>query len=118
MLASLTADQVDTVTVYFGNRSAILSQADVERVVPLLQNIHLQGQSVRLTAAEKNPCYSVRLKSGKIFTLTCYNDYYIVDGRSYSVTAYQQSNYDAIEDLYEDLLGNREYFPRNESGRG
>ena len=117
MLASLTANRVDTVTVFFGSQSATLSQADVEQLVPLIQTISLQGRSVRLTVAEEYPCYSVRLKSGKIFTLTCYNNYYIVDGRSYPVTPYRQSNYDAIQRLYEDHCGNREYFPRNESGR-
>ena len=118
MLTSLTVDQIDTVTVYyqFSERSAYLSQTDVEQLIPLLQNISLRGRSVRLTVAEKNPYYSVRLKNGKIFTVMWFDGYYIVDGRGYLVNEGQQSNYEAIDSLYQTHLDNREYFPRNDRG--
>ncbi len=115
MLATLSAEQVGTITIYeqFGEYNAILSQTDVETLVPLLQKVRLIGRSVRLSAADTiNPHYTIRLKSGICFDIACYEEYYIVNGRGYSASDSDYSNYTAIGLQYLSFLENREYFPR------
>lgn len=115
MFATITAKQVDTVTVYeqHGEKTAILSETDTKILCDLLQNVHLQGCSARLYIAESfNPQYTFRLKSGIQFDIACYSDHYIVNGKGYAVEDTHIDNYTAIGQQYLAHLGNRAYFPR------
>ena len=115
MLATISAEQVDTITIYeqFGENNATLSQTDVETLVPLLRKVRLVGRSVRLFAAESiNPQYTVQLKSGMRFDIACYEDHYIINGRGYATEGSHYDNYTAIGQQYIERLENREYFPR------
>ena len=115
MFATISAEQVDTITIYeqFGEKNAVLSQADVETLVPLLRKVRLIGRSVRLFAAESiNPQYTVQFKNGICFDIACYGEHYIVNGRGYIAKDSRYNNYTAIGRQYLELLENREYFPR------
>ena len=121
MLATISAEQVDTITIYeqFGEKKATLSQTDVETLVPLLRKVWLVGRSVRLFAAESmNPQYTVQLKNGTRFDMACYEDHYIINGRGYAAEGSLYDNYIAIEQKYLEFLGNREYFPREVNREG
>lgn len=115
MFATISAEQVDSITIYeqFGEKTATLSQTDVETLAPMLRKVRLVGRSVRLFAAETiNPQYTVQLKSGIYFDIACYKEHYIVNGRGYIAKDSHHNNYTAIGRQYLELLENREYFPR------
>ena len=119
MFGTITAKQVDTVTVYeqHGEKTATLSETDMQTLCDLLRNVHLRGRSVRLYIAESfNPQYTVRLKNGIRFDIACYSGYYIVNGRGYAVDDTHTDNFTAIGRQYLDHLENREYFPREAAG--
>lgn len=114
VLATISEKQVDSVTIYeqFGERSATLCETDMHDLSYLLRHVRLTGHSVRLAAADQiNPQYAVRLKSGLQFTISCYDDYYIINGRGYAVKSTQTEHHRAIGELYLKQLSNREYFP-------
>ena len=115
MFGTLTAKQVDTVTVYeqHGEKTATLSETDMQTLCALLQNVRLQGRSARLYIAEScNPQYTVRLKSGIEFHISCYSDHYIVNDRGYAADDAHLDNFTAIGRQYMEHLENRDYFPR------
>lgn len=119
MFATITAEHVKTITVYeqHGEKTATLSETDMQTLCDLLRNVHLRGRSVRLYIAESfNPQYTVRLKNGIRFDIACYSGYYIVNGRGYAVEDTHTDNFTAIGRQYLDHLGNREYFPREAAG--
>ena len=115
MFTVLPQRGVETVTIHeqSDDRSATLSQEDVQILLPLLSKIRLTGESVRLRKAEIfNPMYTIRLNSGICLTVACYGDYYIVNGKGYEVKDAHQHHYSAIVRLYEEQSQNRTYFPR------
>lgn len=120
--ACITPNQIESVTVYeqsLDQRSAQLTEEDILKLAPLLQKVMLQGDSVRLLIADRNPPqYRVKLKSGIAFDLFCHGNYYIINGRAYPVGELSQANFSAIDDLYNEHIRNREYFPREGGGDG
>lgn len=120
MFGLLTPKQIESVTVYdpSGDRQAALTPEDAEALAYLLRKVQLEGASVRLLSAEDfSPQFRVRLTGGITFTIACYEDCYIVNGRGYyagdkAAEDADHINYQTIARLYDAHLQNREYFPR------
>ncbi len=119
--ATITAGQVESVTIYeqSGERNATLSEADVQTLCQLLQDVRLKGRSVRLYIAESfNPQYTIQLKSGIAFDIACYSDHYIINGRGYIAEGSHHKNFIEIGEQYLEHLDSRESFPRETNREG
>ncbi len=113
--AGITPGSIDAVTVYYqgGNQQAQLTTEDTETLASLLRKVSLRGDPVRLLTEETfGPQYRVKLRSGITFTISCYDNHYIVNGRAYPIRTLSENNFRAIYDLYFAHMSNREYFPR------